>query len=111
MFQTGLLDVYCEAESAGALAAFQLPSCVVLPAILIVSPTTVVTRSVKETEIAVGHAVPIVLPTDVDEVRSVVGVANVVVEPVEARRTMGSPFAKLTQAWPLPSEVTVAPLP
>lgn len=97
MFQTGLLEVYCEAESAGALAAFQLPSCAVLPAILIVSPGTVTTRSVKETETAVGQAVPIVLRIEVDVVRRVVGVA-VDVEAVEASRTMGSPLATLTQA-------------
>lgn len=97
IFHTGLLEVYCEAERAGALATFQLPSCAVLPAILIVSPGTVTTRSVNEIETAVGQVVPIVLRIEVDEVREVVGVA-VVVEAAEASSTMGSPLATLTHA-------------
>jgi hypothetical protein len=68
MFHTGLLEVYCEAESAGAFEICQLPSCAVLPAILIVSPGTVTTRSVNETETAVGQAVPIVLRIKVEDV-------------------------------------------
>jgi hypothetical protein len=68
MFHTGLLEVYCEAESAGALEGFQLPSCALLPTILIVSPGTVTTRSVNETETVVGQAVPIVLRTKVEDV-------------------------------------------
>jgi hypothetical protein len=34
--QRGLADVYLEAESAGALAVFQLPSCAMDPAIFTV---------------------------------------------------------------------------
>jgi hypothetical protein len=97
ILQIGLLLVYCEAESAGAFAAFQLPSWAVLPAILIVSPREVTTRSVKETDTTVGHAVLTELRTVVDEVRRVVKLA-VVGEAVEARRTIGSPLATLTQA-------------
>lgn len=39
---SGLDDVYCEAESAGALDASQPPSCAMDPAILTVWPTAVV---------------------------------------------------------------------
>jgi hypothetical protein len=39
-----------------------------LPTILIVSPGTVTTRSVNETETVVGQAVPIVLRTKVEDV-------------------------------------------
>lgn len=110
IFHTGLLEVYCEAESAGALEGSQVPNCSLLPAILIVSPGTVTTRSVNDTATAVGQAVPLVLRTKVEDVARVVGVADVVA-PMEASRTMGSPLTTLIQAWPLPSEVTVAPLP
>lgn len=65
------------------------------------------TRWVKETETAVGHAVDVaaVVAVRVERVVAVVGVA------VPARRTTGSPFVTETQIWPLLSAVTVAPLP
>lgn len=96
MFHTGLLDEYWLALKAGAAAAFQFPSCAVLPAILMVSPGTVTTRSVKDTETAVGQAVPIVLAMEVVVVRRVVGV-GVVVSAAMARSTTGSPETTLTQ--------------
>ncbi len=46
--------MYCDAESAMALAGAQLPSAVVLPTILIVWPTVVVTSSLNVTATAVG---------------------------------------------------------
>ena len=51
----GLLVVYCDAESAIALAGAQLPSAAIEPAILMVWPTTVSTSSSKvtATEVAV----------------------------------------------------------
>lgn len=110
MFHTGLLAVYPLALSAGADAAFQFPSCAVLPAILIVSPGTVVTRWVNDTATAVGQTVEMVLPAEVEVVRRVVGVPVVGVAD-EASSTTGSPFVSVTHASPLPLDVTTAPLP
>jgi hypothetical protein len=100
----GLLDVYDEAERARALLGFQLPNCAVFPAILIVSPGTVALRSVKLTDTAVGHAVPVGAAV---VVWSVVGVLPLAL----ARRTMGLPLLTVTQTWPLPSDVIVLLLP
>lgn len=72
----GLLVVYPLAESAIALAVFQLPSCEMDPTILMVWPYTVVTTSLKVTatvaaiaqeveEVAGGVvAVPVAVPAE-----------------------------------------------
>ena len=54
---SGLLLVYCEAESVTALLGDQLPSAATFPAILMVSPYGVVTFSSKVTvtEVAAAH--------------------------------------------------------
>lgn len=63
---SGLDDVYFEAESAGALAVFQLPNCAIEPAIFIVCPTTVVVLELKVTAtVATGVAHPVAAVADV----------------------------------------------
>jgi len=59
--QSGFDEVYCEADSAGAFAVSQLPSCEMEPTILIVCPTTVVAFSLKvsATVEAVAHPVAV----------------------------------------------------
>lgn len=126
--QIGLLDVYDAAESAGALAGVQLPSCVVLPVILIVSPKAVVTLCVNDIATAVGHAdADVTRVVDAGTLTCVLRVAAtddattedaaadeaaaVEADTAEARRTTGSPFDTVTQMLPLPSAVTVDPLP
>lgn len=102
MDHTGLLEVYCEADRAGALPVSHAPSWLVEPAILIVSPTTVVIFSVNVTETAVGQAVPVVVTAVVRvAVESVVAVPDAVPE----TRTTGPPLETVTQMLPLPSEV------
>lgn len=58
---SGLLAVYCEAESAMALAGDQLPRVVMLPTIWIVCPTVVVTSSLKVTATDVGEVQAVVV--------------------------------------------------
>lgn len=73
--QRGLDDVYAVAESAGALAVSQLPSCEIEPAILIVCPTAVVVLELNVTAtVAAGVAQPVATVDDVAMV-VVVGVA------------------------------------
>jgi hypothetical protein len=68
--QRGLLEVYCEAESAMALEVSQFPRAATLPAILMVWPTTVVTLSAKvtATDVAVPQVDVVVLVDVVDVV-------------------------------------------
>jgi hypothetical protein len=100
---TGLLLVYCDAESAGAFAIFQVPSWDVSPAILIVSPTEVAILCVKVTATAVGHAV---VPVVVLVVRVVVvSVVDGGTDELPDTKTTGSPFLRPTQRFPLPSDV------
>lgn len=64
--QRGLELVYFDADNAGALAVFHEPSCEMLPAILIVWPTTVVAFSLKVTAtVATGVAHPVPIAVDV----------------------------------------------
>ena len=98
MVHIGLLDVYCEADRAGAELEFQLPSCALLPVILMVSPKAVTTRCVKATDTVVGH------PVGVD-------VGDEVTEEVDAISTTGSPLETVRQIFPPLSAVTVRPLP
>lgn len=59
MVHRGLDEVYFDAESAGAFAVFQLPSCEMDPAIFTVWPTTVVVLELKVTAtVATGEAHP-----------------------------------------------------
>jgi len=53
--QDGFAAVYCDADRATALADAQLPSCALLPTILMVSPIDVVTTSLKVTATDVGQ--------------------------------------------------------
>ena len=56
---SGFDEVYLDAESAGAFAVFQLPSCTMDPAILTVCPTTVVVLELNVTAtVATGVAHP-----------------------------------------------------
>lgn len=58
--QSGLDEVYAEADSAGAFAVFQLPSCAMEPAIFTVWPTTVVVLELNVTAtVATGVAHPV----------------------------------------------------
>lgn len=64
--QRGLELVYFDADNAGALAVFHEPSCEMLPAILIVWPTTVVAFSLKVTAtVATGVAHPVAMAVEV----------------------------------------------
>lgn len=75
MVQRGFDEVYCEAESAGAFAVFQLPSCAMEPAILTVCPTTVVVLELNVTAtVATGVAHPVAAV--VDEVLVELGTAD-----------------------------------
>lgn len=63
--QRGLADVYFEAESAGAFAVFQLPSCAMEPAIFTVWPTTVVVLLLNVTAtVATGVAHPVAVAVE-----------------------------------------------
>lgn len=73
---SGLAEVYLLADSAGAEAVFQLPSCCIDPAILIVWPTEVVALELKVTAtVATGVAHPVADAVALALVVVVVGVA------------------------------------
>lgn len=74
---SGFEAVYCAAESGGALAVFQLPSCAMEPAIFTVCPTTVVVLELNVTAtVAAGVAQLVAVVVElgtVDEMLVVVG--------------------------------------
>lgn len=77
---SGFAAVYWEAESAGAEPVFQLPSCEMDPAILIVWPNVVVVFELNATAtVADGVAQPV--GTAVDDAAAVVLDAGGVVPP------------------------------